>query len=196
MKIDFVSIKDSEPNSSSKSDFKDVLKSVKSDKRSVKAIKQISENTKYERKKRKEKILKVFTISPIFDLFFSSDKRNRDNTVVNRLSLNKAKVLSMEDLSLTDDTSQQVTNSINCTFYLKFNDDLSGFGSEKLERNGFGLTNFFVQRANQEKLMLHPNYISTKTSRDYQVYFKGRRYYFNINENDVLSRVEDKDDGS
>lgn len=199
MKVDFISVNESEPSSSSDSDFKDVLKSVKSDNKTIKSVKKISSANKYERKKKKPKLLKGFIISPIFDLLFNGDKRTRDDLKINATNKDKTKILPIAELDdelLFNDKLQPVTDSTISTLYFDEKDETRSVSNEKKAINEYGITNFFVQRANQEKLMLHPNYINTKTSRDYQVYFKGRRYYFNINKNGVLSRVEDKNDGS
>ncbi|EKT64636.1 hypothetical protein [Providencia burhodogranariea] len=200
MKIDFISIKEPETSSSSESDFKDVLKSCKGDSKTVKAVRKISSANKYEKNKKKPKTLKSFIISPIFDLYFNSDnKRTHDdiNQLASKTKNNKITSIDSGDEKLSpSDMLQQMNTSMRFTFFLNEIDVRYYINNKKIQKNEYGITNFFVQRASQEKLMLHPNYINTKTSRDYQVYYKGQRYYFNINENDVLSRIEDKNDGS
>lgn len=200
MKINTISITESEPNTSSESDFKDVLNSVKSEKRKVKSVKKISETNKYERKKKRSKILNSLAIAPILDLSFNNDnKRKRDEARVGRLNTHTLKISSIEELSglsLPNDILQKMNTSISFNFCLYKNDGATRISNEKSEKNNSGLTSFFIQQANYEKIALNPTYINTKTSRDYQVYFKGRRYYFNIDKNGVLRKIEDEDDGA
>ncbi|AWS50772.1 hypothetical protein [Providencia rettgeri] len=192
MKIEVMNITVPDSSASSENDFKKILNSVKGKSKSEKKIRVNSiknMSRKKDRKGKRGEQPSSIILSILFSSFTNKKKRNDNGN-----NPQKQKKINLEDRSYVP---------VNSAFF-HLNEIAGGFqnaidNKKRINRteNNVSYHNLLktqTQYISQPCSLMNLIYCSDKKMRNYQVYFKGQRYYFSVDKHGVLNEGEDNND--
>ncbi|WP_156823129.1 hypothetical protein [Providencia sneebia] len=132
------------------------------------------------------------------DIFFTEIERRRsrsDISLIMPVEIEKIKSKLKTKLAIDDINPQDIsiyTNYVNTID--NTNDTAISTIKEKINKKDTLMIQ--TEMINQSNMLMSKEYITVKAMRHYQVYYKGKRYYFNIDKQGILSEKEDANDCS